>query len=255
MAQTGAPRPTYVPAGASAFARTAGPRRRDRPQLPRPAGALGVRLRHRRSSPACCRCPVATSSGQRAPFVDALFTATSAVCVTGLVTVDTATYWSGFGQVVILVAIKVGGLGVITLAALLGLAVSRRLGLTGKLLAPERDQGPAARRGRHPAARRHRHLAGDRGRADRSCCSRASWCCDETVGEAAWHAVFYAISAFNNAGFVSHPGGLPGDAVGDWWLCVPLAVGVFVGSVGLPGAGGGRPGLALAARGGACTRS
>ena len=79
--------------------------------------------------------PVATSSGQRAPFVDALFTAVSAVCVTGLVTVDTATYWSGFGQVVILVAIKVGGLGVITLAALLGLAVSRRLGLTGKLLA------------------------------------------------------------------------------------------------------------------------
>ncbi len=79
--------------------------------------------------------PVATASGQRAPFVDALFTAVSAVCVTGLVTVDTATYWSGFGQVVILVAIKVGGLGVITLAALLGLAVSRRLGLTGKLLA------------------------------------------------------------------------------------------------------------------------
>ncbi len=57
---------------------------------------------------------------------------------------------------------------------------------------------------------------------------------EETVGEAAWHAIFYAISAFNNAGFLSHPGGLPGDAVGDWWLCVPLALGVLIGSVGFP---------------------
>ena len=74
--------------------------------------------------------PFATADGVRAPFVDSLFTATSAVCVTGLVVVPTGTYWSTAGQVAILVAIKIGGLGVMTLASLLGLAVSRRIGLT-----------------------------------------------------------------------------------------------------------------------------
>ena len=60
--------------------------------------------------------PWATASGHQAPFVDALFTATSATTVTGLVVVPTGTYWSTYGLVVILVAIKVGGLGVMTLA-------------------------------------------------------------------------------------------------------------------------------------------
>src|SRR5699024_3787213 len=79
--------------------------------------------------------PIATASGQRAPFVDALFTATTSVCVTGLVTVPTATYWSVFGQAVIAVGIQIGGLGVMTMASILGLSVSRRIGLTQRLLA------------------------------------------------------------------------------------------------------------------------
>lgn len=78
--------------------------------------------------------PFATASGERAPFVDALFTATSAVCVTGLVTVDTATYWAPFGQVVILLGIAIGGLGVMTLASILAFAVSRHIGLTQRML-------------------------------------------------------------------------------------------------------------------------
>ena len=61
--------------------------------------------------------PIATASGERAPFVDALFTATSAVCVTGLTTVDTATYWSTFGQACIILATAVGGLRVMTIAS------------------------------------------------------------------------------------------------------------------------------------------
>src|SRR5699024_11189049 len=63
--------------------------------------------------------PIATASGIRAPFVDSLFTATSAVCVTGLVTVDSATHWSSFGHAVIMIGIMVGGLGVMTLASIL----------------------------------------------------------------------------------------------------------------------------------------
>src|SRR5699024_347083 len=66
--------------------------------------------------------------------VDALFTATSAVTVTGLVTLDTPAHWSRFGHVVILLAMQIGGLGIMTSAAFLGLLVSRRLGLRGKLL-------------------------------------------------------------------------------------------------------------------------
>jgi len=74
--------------------------------------------------------PIATASTERAPFIDILFTAISAVCVTGLTVVDTATYWSPFGQSVIALGIFIGGLGVVTLATILGYAVSRQLGLT-----------------------------------------------------------------------------------------------------------------------------
>ena len=62
--------------------------------------------------------PVSAASGKMTPFGDALFTSTSAVCVTGLVVQDTASYWSGFGQAVILVLIQIGGMGVVTVAAL-----------------------------------------------------------------------------------------------------------------------------------------
>src|SRR5690606_17710707 len=79
--------------------------------------------------------PTAAADGARTSFADALFTAVSAVCVTGLTVVETGTHWSVFGQAVILVGIWVGGLGVMTLASVLGLAVSRRIGLTQKLLA------------------------------------------------------------------------------------------------------------------------
>ena len=61
--------------------------------------------------------PLATSEGSRASLLDALFTATSAVCVTGHIVVDTSTYWSGFGQVVILALIQLGGFGFMTSSA------------------------------------------------------------------------------------------------------------------------------------------
>ena len=79
--------------------------------------------------------PISTAADERAPFVDILFTAISAVCVTGLTVVDTATYWSVFGQTVIAMGIFIGGLGVVTLATILSYAVSRQLGLTQRMLA------------------------------------------------------------------------------------------------------------------------
>ena len=176
--------------------------------------------------------PWATASGERAPFVDALFTATSAVCVTGLVTVPTGTYWSTAGQVAILVAIKIGGLGVMTLASILGLAVSRRIGLTQKLLVSSETK--ETRLGEVGSLVRtvivtstalevaialvlvpRLRIVGD------------DW------AEAIWHGVFYAVSAFNNAGFIPTEEGLEPFAA-DWWMLLPIIIGVFIGSLGFP---------------------
>ena len=78
--------------------------------------------------------PISSADGQGVPYVDALFTATTATCVTGLVTVTTATAWSTFGHVVILLLIQIGGLGVITVVSWLMLLMNRRLGLKDHLL-------------------------------------------------------------------------------------------------------------------------
>ena len=73
--------------------------------------------------------PFATRTGHSAPFGDALFTATSAVCVTGLIVQDTATYWSAFGQSVILLLIQIGGMGVITVAVAITMASGKKISL------------------------------------------------------------------------------------------------------------------------------
>lgn len=73
--------------------------------------------------------PFATAGNQSAGFWDALFTATSAVCVTGLVIHDTATYWSSFGQLIIMLLIQIGGLGVVTVAAAVTMISGRKIGL------------------------------------------------------------------------------------------------------------------------------
>lgn len=78
--------------------------------------------------------PVSAADGEPVPYIDALFTATTATCVTGLVTLTTATAWSLFGQTVILLLIQVGGLGIITVMAGVMLALHRRMGLTDRLL-------------------------------------------------------------------------------------------------------------------------
>ncbi|MCK8058706.1 MULTISPECIES: TrkH family potassium uptake protein [unclassified Fusibacter] len=81
--------------------------------------------------------PIVTVSGERIGFVNALFTATSAVCVTGLVVVDTGTYWNVFGQSIILLLIQIGGLGFMTMATLISLLIGRRISLQGRLLMQE----------------------------------------------------------------------------------------------------------------------
>jgi len=176
--------------------------------------------------------PWATASGRRAPLIDALFTATSATTVTGLVVVPTGEYWSGWGLVVILVAIKIGGLGVMTLASLLGMAVSRRIGLTQRLLVSSETKVTRL---------------GEVGSLVRTVIITSTvlevaiaivlfprlLVHGEPVWTAAWHALFYAVSAFNSAGFVPTPEGLA-PFVSDWWMLLPIIIGVFIGSLGFP---------------------
>lgn len=81
--------------------------------------------------------PLASSSGRATGFVDSLFTATTAVCVTGLVVVDTGTYWSLFGQLVILLLIQIGGLGFMTLSTMVALFLGRKIGLKERLVIQE----------------------------------------------------------------------------------------------------------------------
>ncbi|MCX7923459.1 MAG: TrkH family potassium uptake protein [Clostridia bacterium] len=81
--------------------------------------------------------PIAAKNGQSTPFLDCLFTATSASCVTGLIVYDTYNHWSLFGQIVILSMIQMGGLGIITLATFFSVLLGRKVGLKGMLLAQE----------------------------------------------------------------------------------------------------------------------
>lgn len=81
--------------------------------------------------------PIASADGKSIGFVDALFTSASAVCVTGLVVVNTATHWSIFGKVVILILIQVGGLGLMTMATLVALVLGRKITLKERLIIQE----------------------------------------------------------------------------------------------------------------------
>ncbi|WP_296666193.1 potassium transporter TrkG [Demequina sp.] len=176
--------------------------------------------------------PQATQSGVRAPFIDALFTATSAVCVTGLVTVDTGSYWSGFGQGAILIAIKVGGLGIMTMASLLGLAVSRRIGLTQRILAAGEARASGLGDFRHLL----RTIIIVSTATELSIAFVLFWrllAHHEHLPTALWHAIFYGISAFNNAGFSPDPNGIVPFAA-DPWFRIPIAGGVFIGALGFP---------------------
>ena len=78
--------------------------------------------------------PISSANGKAVPYLDALFTATTATCVTGLVTLPTVTTWSVFGQVIILVLIQVGGLGVITIMSAIMILLQKRMGINSRLL-------------------------------------------------------------------------------------------------------------------------
>ena len=177
--------------------------------------------------------PVSRNGAAGAGVVDALFTATSAVCVTGLITVDTPVFWSGFGQAVILLLIQVGGLGIMTMATLLGLLVSRRLGLRTRLnaAAESKSLGLADVRRVLVGVARTSLLFEAAGALVLAL--RLATAYDERPARALWLGVFHAVSAFNNAGFSLYSDNLVGFAT-DPFVGLPVCVLVIAGGLGFP---------------------
>lgn len=177
--------------------------------------------------------PAAHAQGESAPWITAFFTAVSAVSVTGLVVVDTGTYWSTFGQVVIMVLFQLGGFGMMTLATLLGLLVNRSFHLRSKLIA--QAESHVLGLGDITSVAKlvlvvtlvmelavmvlltlRLHLA-----------HGLAW------DEAAWSGLFHAVSAFNNAGFSIHSDGLVRYAT-DALILTPVMAAIVIGGIGFP---------------------
>ena len=177
--------------------------------------------------------PVATRSGHGASLTTALFTSTSATCVTGLIVADTPRYWSGFGQFVILALIQVGGLGIMTLSSLLVIILSRRLGIRQRLIAAA--QTGTLRLGDVKSlviAVIKMTIAVETAVA--LVLLLRFWLAhDISLGRAAVLAVFHSVSAFNNAGFSLFSDSLISyqtDAV----VLLVIAAAIIAGGLGFP---------------------
>ncbi|MBC6457340.1 TrkH family potassium uptake protein [Actinomadura sp. HBU206391] len=177
--------------------------------------------------------PYATTSGEPARLLDAVFTATSAVCVTGLVTVDTDTHWSVFGELVIAGLIQIGGLGIMTLATLFAVLVSGRLGLRARLVAQAETKTLSMTDLRRVVRKVVIFSLTSEAIVATVLTARFVFGYGEPFGRAAYLGVFHAVSAFNNAGFALWSDSLVRFAA-DPWICLTIAIAVIVGGLGFP---------------------
>lgn len=136
---------------------------------------------------------------QRVGVLEALFTSTSAVCVTGLAVVDTGSAYNGFGQAVILVLFQLGGLGLLTFGTFLALATGRRLGVGDRLRLQQQVSGVET--GRVVELVRSIAIVVVIAEAVGAVLLYTRFAGTEGWSSGAWHAVFHSVSAFNNAGF------------------------------------------------------
>lgn len=177
--------------------------------------------------------PAARAGGDAAPLLTALFTATSAVCVTGLIVVDTPVYWTGFGQTVILGLFQVGGFGLMTAATLLGLLVSRSLGLRQRL-AVQRERATMDL-GDVTGVLKLVFLVTISVEAVMALAlaARLHIGYGEPWPAALWHGLFHSVSAFNNAGFSTYSDSLMGFESDPLFL-FPIILAVMLGGLGFP---------------------
>lgn len=176
--------------------------------------------------------PVATTGDATAPFLTALFVATSAVAVTGLSTVDTATYWTGFGQAVIYILFHLGGFGIMSAATLLGMVVSRRIGLGQQRVVQAEARGIAPGDVRSVL----KFVLLTALVVESLAVFVLTWRMSargEPFADALWHAAFHIGAAFTNSGFSNYSEGYTLYA-SDPIAQLPIILAVIVGGLGLP---------------------
>jgi trk system potassium uptake protein TrkH len=143
--------------------------------------------------------PISSATHESTPFIDALFTSTSAVCVTGLAVVDTLVHWSLFGQIVIMLLVQVGGLGFMTMATLFAFVFRKRISLRDRLILQE-AMNQLSMEGIVRLIRKVVvysvliELAG-------ALIFFARWSFQMPIEKAAYFSIFHSIMLFNNAGF------------------------------------------------------
>lgn len=177
--------------------------------------------------------PVATAEPGNGSFLTAVFTSTSAICVTGLIVVDTPAYYSQFGEVVIMGLVQVGGFGIMTLTSLLALLVVRRLGLRSRLIAQ-------AESGTLQLGDVRRVLLGVAILsavfeliAATVIATRLAVSYDYGAGRAIYHGIFHSVTAFNNAGFALYSDNLIPFAT-DGWVLLTIGGAIIAGGLGFP---------------------
>ncbi|MEU3165046.1 potassium transporter TrkG [Streptosporangium sp. NPDC006930] len=177
--------------------------------------------------------PVAVAAGESVSWTSALFTATSAVCVTGLAVHDTAMHWSFFGEIVLMVLMQIGGFGIMTLSSILAVIVSGKLGLRARLntQAETKTLGPGDVRKVIAGVAKVTLVAEALTAAVLT--ARFVIGYGEPFGRAAYYGIFHAISAFTNAGFALWPDSMM-RFVTDPWICLPLITAVVAGGLGFP---------------------
>ena len=178
--------------------------------------------------------PISSRSGQWTSYLSSVFTATSATCVTGLTLFDTYTYWTGFGQAVILILIQVGGLGFMTIASLFFLLANRRIGLRQRVLMAQSlgiDQLSGIVKLVHHVLVRTAIVEGVG-----ALILTIRFSLLVPFDRALWWGVFHSVSAFCNAGFdvvgAVDVGGSLIPFVGDWVVNFTIIALITVGGLG-----------------------
>lgn len=181
--------------------------------------------------------PIVTQSGESVGFINALFTATSAVCVTGLVVVDTATYWNHLGQIIIITLIQVGGLGFMTIATMFALLTKKKINLRERLLIQEslnqKDLSGLVKLTRYVIL--ITFLIEGIGAILLS----FTFIPQFGLGRGVWYSIFHAISAFCNAGFdlmgsVSGPFTSLISYVDNFMIVITISMLIILGGIGFP---------------------
>lgn len=178
--------------------------------------------------------PISTKEGISTPFLDALFTSTSAVCVTGLVIHDTATYWSNFGQFVIILLIQIGGLGVVTVAGAFAILSGRKIGLMQRSTMQEAIAAPNV----GGIVRLTEFILKTALMVELLGAALLFPVFFEEFGliKGAWYALFHSISAFCNAGFDLMGAKTPFSSLTDYAcqpvVCIVIALLIVVGGIG-----------------------